>query len=128
MYDYLLNGLSEAGLIDDPQSGVLPDFNSGGSVNVVEEGQLSEPLSGFQCFDDDAIDDNFNNTGDDKEEAGSLIALAEDGGAHGDFGPPHIVAYIVDLCFGEVVEDEVVFEAGEDELVVGLGLGFEEGV
>lgn len=61
-------------------------------------------------------------------EAGADGALSEDFCGFGHFGPEHVFFDVVKFVVGKVVEDEVVFETGEDEGFVCLGLELFEGV
>jgi hypothetical protein len=48
-------------------------------------------------------------------EAGAYGALSEYFCSFGHLCPKHMIFDVVEFAIGEVVEDEMIFEAGEDE-------------
>jgi len=51
-------------------------------------------------------------------ETGASCALSEDDGILCHFCPEHMLLDVVYFPFRQVVKDEVIFEGGEDELLV----------
>ena len=54
----------------------------------------------------------------DDVEAGASTALSKDDGSFCNFSPKHVFLDVVDLFFGQIVKNEMVFERCQDKLLI----------
>ena len=121
--NYLLDCLPEAHSVDDPEAASLLCGSGGGTVDLVEESQLSETLAVFEDLGGLLVDFDLDRAGLDDVEAGASSTLPEDNCALGHFCPKHVLHDIFEFPFGEIVEDEVVFEGVQYKFLVSFSLG-----
>lgn len=94
---------------------------------VVEECEFSKALHGLELLPDDIIDYDFHGASFDNEETRADAIFVEKDCSFFESAVEHILFYIIELILAEIVEDEVVFETGNDETGVVVGLDFVDG-
>ena len=85
------------------------------SGGLVEEGYLSEPVADSEGLLDFVIGDDLHHAFFDDEEAHGFGALVEDKGVRADTAVEHFFGYVFNFCLAQVIEDEVVLEAAQQE-------------
>lgn len=93
--DYLLNGLSEAYSVDDPKSALFYSCGCGGSLDLIQKGQFSEPLTSFEYFGGFFLNFDFYWALLYNIEAGADGALSEDDGCFVHFCPKHVFLDVI---------------------------------
>lgn len=117
-YHYLFDSLSKTNSINYPESAPFFGDRSRWSLYFIEQREFSEAFIGFQYFGGFFLDFDFNSPLLDNIKACSDGSLPEDDCILPHFSPEHVFLDVFQFFFWEVVEDEVVFEAGENEILI----------
>lgn len=129
--DDFFDCFSESLSIDDPETAWFFGSDWGSSGSVVKKGQLSKTWNkqkitvlGLEFLFEFAVDKEFENSFFDDKEAMAKLPGLKDKGVFIDVTVEHFFFDVLKFTFGEVVEDEVIFEAVDDEIGVVEGFFF----
>jgi hypothetical protein len=101
--------------VDGPETAVFTGLDWEGSGGFVKKGDFAKAVSDSQSFLNFFVADDLHHAFFDDEEAECFASLIENEGIAGDTAVEHFFGNILDFGFWEVVEDEMIFEASEEE-------------
>lgn len=113
--DDFFDSLPEGVSVDGPETAIFASLYWECSGGFIEKGDFTKAVSNSQGFLDLVVADDLHHAFFDDEEAECFTALIEDECIGGHTAVEHFFCYILDLSFWEVVEDEMIFKAAEEE-------------
>jgi hypothetical protein len=113
--DDLLHCLAEGVAVDSPQTAVFACLHRKSPWGFIEESNFAKAIAYSEGLLDLIVGLDLHHALLDDEEAHGFGALVEDEGVAVDAAIEHLLCYIFYLGFAQVIEDEVVLEASEQE-------------